>query len=271
MHLIILTHGFYSTPSSLKQMYNKLIKLPKTQILWSKVNSGITNTSDGIINAGIRLSHEILEYIPTQKFTKISFVGSSMGGLVNRVAIGLLLNYEEQTIAGLIPTIYISFGTPHLGILDSSYLYQNLGYALTHDSQSLEDFTLRNQTLELISDPKTVYFYGLSLFKTRWLFANIDNDGLVNYESSAITDVYWKLPDNIGDVKGIISDYKDSEYIQPKDNKILQNLQKLEWHRVICETGEYGLISHALVSTGFSLYYKSDIIDTIIYIFENYS
>jgi hypothetical protein len=134
---------------------------------------------------------------------------------------------------------------------------------------------LKEQTLKLISDPRTVYFYGLSLFKSRWVFANMDNDGLVNYESSAITEVYWKLPETLSDVKAIISDYKDVDYIKKKKvenehQEILENLQKLEWYRVICETGEYGLISHALVSTGFSLYYKSDIIDTILYILGNY-
>src|SRR5437868_9701450 len=100
MHLIILTHGFFSTPSSLKQIYNRLIKLPETEVLLSQSNSGITNTSDGILNAGIRLSYEIMSFLHTskQKFTEISFVGSSMGGLINRVAIGLLLNYSQNTI-----------------------------------------------------------------------------------------------------------------------------------------------------------------------------
>ncbi len=190
-----------------------------------------------------------------------------MGGLIARVAIGLLCDIKAKTIAGLIPLIYISLGTPHLGTLETTIFNNNMGYLLTYHNASMEDFSLQTDTLLLISDPKTVYFTGLSYFIGRWVFTNIDDDGLVNYNSAGITKVQWELPISNTDILGIFRDYKDQEFLglgNTKDNKILENLQKLEWNRVICSTGNIGLISHAIISVGYSPYYKSEIIQVLI-------
>lgn len=268
MHLIVCAHGFLSGPYSLKKLIQQLQKLQNFIILASTVNEGEAGTSDGILNAGIRLSYEITEFVSKNYCTQISFIGSSMGGLICRVAIGLLLNIDSNNILGLEPMFYISMGTPHLGILESTYFNKYMAYLLTLRNESIEDFSLNTDTLEILSEPRTVYLYGLSLFKSRWLFTNIDDDGLVNYSSAGITKVKWTLPETYTDVLGILRDYKDSEYIIQPDNKtkedvILQNLQKLSWNRVLCTNGSFGLISHAIVSTGYSPFYNSEIIPTI--------
>jgi triacylglycerol esterase/lipase EstA (alpha/beta hydrolase family) len=267
MYLIVCAHGFLSGPYSLKKITEKLQTLPDVTLLISKVNSGEVGTSDGIINAGLRLSYEIIEFVKDKNLKYISFIGSSMGGLISRVAIGLLCNVGKGTIADLIPLIYVSLGTPHLGILETTIFNKNMGYLLTHSNESMEDFNLTSDTLLIISDPKTVYLIGLSYFKGRWVFTNVDNDGLVNYSSAGITKVYWELQSNTTDILGIFRDYKDHDYIELKDskeNKILENLQLLEWNRVISSAGSSGLISHAIVSTGFSPFYKSEIIPVLV-------
>jgi hypothetical protein len=263
MHLVVCVHGFLSGPYSLKKISASLQNLSGIVLLLSEINSGEIGTSDGILNAGVRLSYEIIDFITHKNLTHISFIGSSMGSLVSRVAIGLLLNYDTNT--------YVSLGSPHLGISETTPFNKMIGSLLTLNTESINDFNLDTDTLLTISDPKTVYFYGLSLFKSRWLFTNIDNDGLVSYYSAGITKIEWDIPSTSSDVLIILGDYKDSDYrilnTITKEDSILRNLQRLTWNRVICATGDYGIISHAIISTGYSPFSRCDIIPTLVHIF----
>jgi hypothetical protein len=243
-HLVILTHGFLTTSKSVKKICDKIGEVQSITIFCATIDC----TDDGILNAGINLSYMIIEFIGNNKFKYISFIGASMGGLINRVAIGLLTDIKTGTIAGLIPNIYISVATPHLGILDTSIIYKCLAYFVSFDNSTMEDFNLQTKTLFLISDPRTIYFYGLSLFQKRYAFTNIDDDSVVSYTSAGITETYFDFNSKIL----IVDDYKDNIVIETSETQILQNLQLLNWIRIICKMGKLGLYSHSSASTGFS-------------------
>jgi len=259
-HLVILTHGFLTTSKSIKKICDKIEEIPSITIFCPTIDC----TDNGILNAGINLSYMIIEFIRQKKFDCISFIGASMGGLTNRVAIGLLTDIKTGTVAGLIPNIYMSVATPHLGTLDTSIIYKYLAYFVSFDNSTMEDFNLQTKTLFLISDPRTIYFYGLSLFQKRYTFTNIDNDNVVSYISAGITETYFDFDTKII----VVDDYKDNIISEISDTQILQNLQLLKWIRIICKMGKWGLYSHSSASTGFSK--DGDcIVDLIKYIIEN--
>jgi len=76
----------------------------------------VGGTGYGIDYSGERLAEEILEHLKTQMSLKTtSFVSVSMGGLINRCAAAILYDQDTKNIAGLKPTSFVTFATPHLG------------------------------------------------------------------------------------------------------------------------------------------------------------
>ncbi|OII76745.1 hypothetical protein cand_027660 [Cryptosporidium andersoni] len=135
----------YLNQSLIDSSNESCLLIHKVHSNWGYFRS-IFITSDGIEKGAYRMANEIISVInhyPTLR--KISFVGHSLGGMYNRAVLPLLAdtirdeknkiilknhyyyevlknnnykyNHDEHLIAGLIPINYITFGTPHKGVL----------------------------------------------------------------------------------------------------------------------------------------------------------
>ena len=117
-HLIILANGLFGSRHNwnyISEVLHEHLDTEITLIHVSKANE-FTATYAGIDTCGHRLAAEINSIVvATPSLERISFIGHSMGGLIARYAAGELYNPQDQSIAGLKPTHYVSMATPHLG------------------------------------------------------------------------------------------------------------------------------------------------------------
>lgn len=167
-------------------------------------------TYDGIDVNGKRISDEILEETDKinkngNKVVKFSIVGFSIGGLISRYAIGILL-YQDY-FKDIIPVNFVTFCTPHVGVLrfGSSFMVRqfnkivpamlaNTGYQIflqdktTIGSISTQDNTRQLPLLVWMSEPNSIFYKALSIFRHKTLYANIINDKRTQWFTSAIMD-----------------------------------------------------------------------------------
>jgi triacylglycerol esterase/lipase EstA (alpha/beta hydrolase family) len=125
-HLIILANGLFSSRHNwnyISEVLHEHLDTEITLIHVSKANE-FTATYAGIETCGHRLAAEINSIVvATPSLERISFIGHSMGGLIARYAAGELYNPQDQSIAGLKPTHYVSMATPHLECCNDFFFF----------------------------------------------------------------------------------------------------------------------------------------------------
>jgi len=157
-------------------------------------------TFDGIELGGKRLAQEIRSLLDQHKSVKkISMVGNSLGGLFCRYAAKELFLQNEGTLAGASPVRFITIATPHLGVRNSSFLEDKLGWPLpdelkrivarlfTTTGRDLFSLDSESQTDTLLYKMATdkAFLGPLSAFRARRLYANLDNDFVVPLSTAA--------------------------------------------------------------------------------------
>ncbi|KAJ3123856.1 hypothetical protein HK098_001601 [Nowakowskiella sp. JEL0407] len=180
MHLIVAHHGMWGIPAHLSYLLSEIEKL-KTEknlhILNNERNSEL-KTYDGIDVCG----------------------GYSLGGLINRFAIGKL--FDKGFFQSIKPQNFFTIATPHLGVKKKpgsafSYIWNNsVGFfTLRTGAQFVladTDFPplgVDNTPLPLLMamcDPRGPFYKALKLFEKRVLFANTRNDFTARFTTSAI-------------------------------------------------------------------------------------
>lgn len=192
----------------------------KLFLLLAKRNAG-SLTYDGIDKGGERLCAEIEDELRDKKFTKLSIVGYSLGGLVARYAVGLLqakgildqvqcmvsISQRHNMTAPTRLTIqnFTTFATPHLGVRTPlkgwyNHVWNFLG-ARTLSLSGRQLFTIDSfrddgrPLLAVLADPKSKFMGGLRKFNRLSLYCNIVNDRTVLYYTSSIskTNPYREL------------------------------------------------------------------------------
>ena len=199
-----------------------------------------------------------------------------MGGLVNRACIGN--GYKNSKIFDLEPLYYVSFASPHLGITDSKKIYHTACKIVSKNKEICSELNLESEFLKSTTNVNSPYLKGLSAFKVRYLFCNIKNDGIVNYNTSSISFVDYnefiqsdvKISKHILIVippytenTVIIKDLLDSNLFE-----MYNNLNKLDWVRIPCNMDyPLGFLSHTKIYASNFLNSKldgSDIVDYMI-------
>lgn len=202
----------------------------------------------------------------TQKdivYTKISFVGYSLGGLWCRFAIGEFYrrdiflcpnkkdngaNKPEWLRQQLSPEIYTTFATPHLGnvfqgskprarffnVLGSSllgYSGQDLFLVPAENTVPNGDWILENDAwkgkslLSIMSDPESVFFKGLKQFRERIIYANAVNDLTVPFHTGymSLQNPFRKSGHVLLKMVTLSSDSKDLSNANQGDSVIDEN------------------------------------------------
>ena len=182
-HLVILCHGYQGKKTDMRILENYFIKIfPHTIFLISEFNQCMDKIM--IEDMGRNLAKEVETFV--SKFTnysKISFVGHSLGGIIIRSALPYLKKFRPYMCT------YVSLSVPHLGCRTSKNILINLGMKFLVSVK--KDIVIRQLRLEDHSDIRKTFLYRLSSEDCLHWFQNIllvssPQDSFVPYFSSRI-------------------------------------------------------------------------------------
>jgi hypothetical protein len=179
-------------------------------------NSG-GKTYDGIDVCAERAVQEIESFVNMQsqrgrEITRFSVVGYSLGGLIARYVVAMLL--EKGWFGRMMPVNYTAFACPQLGVRSPyhgpiSWMYNNTVSTISVTGVQLcgiDDFRGTGRSLlSVMADPRRNFIRALSLFENRSLYSNIANDRFSVHYTSTIT----QQRDPYVDLKGLNINYLD--------------------------------------------------------------
>lgn len=182
-HLVILCHGYGGKKTDMRVLENYLVKIfPHTIFLVSEFNHNMQEKS--IQELGRNLAHEVETFVSKfTKYSKISFVGHSLGGVIIRAAMPFLKKLRPYMCS------YVSISVPHLGCRNNKNLLVNLGMNLLVSVK--KDTIIKQLQMNEHPDPKKTFLYKLSHNDCLHWFENIllvstPQDSFVPYFSARI-------------------------------------------------------------------------------------
>ncbi|WVQ74062.1 hypothetical protein IAR50_003645 [Cryptococcus sp. DSM 104548] len=159
-------------------------------------------TYDGVDVCASRVAWEVDQKIQELEnegcdVTKFSVTGYSLGGLVARYLVGLLHSRSPSFFERHKPVSFTTLCTPHYGVpryntflstvlcwLGARILSRSGEQLYVADRYSDED---PRPLLEIMADPRSVFYNGLEQFERRAIFAAAINDNSVPYPSASIS------------------------------------------------------------------------------------
>lgn len=144
-HLVVLVHGYQGKSIDMRVVKAALLgAVPHLTILSAETIGEITDFD--IFEQGSQLASEVVKFISLQATppTKLSFVGHSMGGLVVRSALPLLMEFRS------IMHVLLTLNTPHLGFLQKPSALIGTGlwlFKVLKNTYSLDQLTMKDQVL----------------------------------------------------------------------------------------------------------------------------
>ncbi|KTW25650.1 hypothetical protein T552_03510 [Pneumocystis carinii B80] len=224
VHFVVLTHGLHSNVSAdllyLKERIEMEGRLKGEKLVVSGYNGNVCLTDKGIEYLGKRLAKWVLKEVGWFKnekpyYQKISFIGHSLGGLIQLYAIGWIWirtegKFYDASSHGLIPVNFITLATPWLGLFAENPKYitkalefgivgrtgKELGFTMKYDkgacSKHIGETDNHLPLLRTLSLEKSPFRKALKLFKRRTLYSNIINDGIVPLRTSSLFFLDWK-------------------------------------------------------------------------------
>lgn len=164
--------------------------------------------------AALEFLHEDDDNAPLYKITSISFIGHSLGGLVQTYAIAYIHAHSPNFFTDITPINFVALATPFLGLSNENPLYvkfaldfglvgrtgQDLGLTWRAPS-AFSAFTTRPAAVTHPTDtskpllrilPTGPAHEVLKKFRNRTVYANVVNDGIVPLRTSCLLFLDWK-------------------------------------------------------------------------------
>lgn len=187
-HLVLLTHGLHSNVSSdmayiMEQIYKAQENYPNEQIIVKGYTGNVCQTERGVKYLGTRLAKFVIDELYDESIVKISFVGHSLGGLVQTFAIAFIAVKYPWFFERVTPINFIAIASPFLGIVTDNPAYINLLLSFGVIGKTGQDLSLENDSGN--DDPLLSLLPGapvkgiMAKFKRRTLYMNAINDGIV--------------------------------------------------------------------------------------------
>ncbi|TFK29677.1 lipid particle protein [Coprinopsis marcescibilis] len=204
IHLLVLIHGMWGHPGHMAELqriasetYALTLGDSKLEVLVAETNRE-ASTYDGIDWGGERVAKEVLDKVSEledagEKVTKLSVTGYSLGGLVARYVVGILL--QQGFFDKVQPVNFNTIATPHIGLPRYPSLISSLAQALGPRllSRTGEQFFCADKwspngrpILVVMADPDRIFYQALTKFKHLRIYANAINDLTVPYVTAAI-------------------------------------------------------------------------------------
>lgn len=196
IHLVVLTHGMHSNGSAdLLYMKEEICKIQDPNSNMALVvegfNGNVCETEKGIKYQGIKLANYIIDTLYHEKVLKISFIGHSLGGLVQSFAIAYISIKYPSFFTKVKPENFITLASPLIGIASSNPGY--VKYSLTSGlvGRTGQDLTF-TKDIKNDTEPLLYLLSGeplhstLRMFRKRTVYANAMNDGIVQLHTSSL-------------------------------------------------------------------------------------
>ncbi|KAG2011830.1 lipid particle protein [Coprinopsis cinerea AmutBmut pab1-1] len=205
VHLLVLIHGMWGYPghlAELSRVAQETHSLPaadgtRLEVLLAETNRE-DSTYDGIDWGGERVAKEIYDKVSELEETgsnvvKLSVTGYSLGGLVARYVVGILM--QQGFFDKVTPVNFNTIATPHIGLPRYpswlSSVLSTLGPRLL--SRTGEQFYCADKwspngrpLLVVMADPDRIFYQALTKFQRLGIYANAVNDLTVPYVTAAI-------------------------------------------------------------------------------------
>lgn len=211
-HLVVLTHGLHSNVSTdmqylMEQIYKTQKNYPDEQIVVKGYTGNVCQTERGIKYMGTRLAKYIVEDLYVESLKKISFVGHSLGGLVQAFAIAYIAVKYPWFFQKVTPVNFIAIASPFLGIVTDNPTYINMLLSFGVIGKAGQDLSLEKESNN--EDPLLYLLSGeplktiLAKFRRRTLYMNAINDGIVPlYTASLLFLDYEEVLQELKKLKG---------------------------------------------------------------------
>lgn len=198
-HLVILTHGLHGNVGAdmyyIKEQLDKSSEKSGDNLLVKGFPGNACKTEKGVKYLGSRVAEYVVNELYNENITKISFIGHSLGGLVQTFAIAYIEVNFPWFFERVKPVNFITLASPLLGIVTDNPAYvkaalnvgivgktgQDLGLQVTEGKEPL---------LKLLPTGPTHKI--LKRFQNRTAYANSINDGIVPLYTSALLYLDWK-------------------------------------------------------------------------------
>lgn len=193
LHLVILTHGLHSNVSADMYFLKEQIDRGADNVVVKGFFGNVTKTERGIKYLGSRVAEYVVELMKSSELanvTKISFIGHSLGGLVQTFAIAYLeINYP-WVFRQAQPVNFITLASPLLGIVHENPAYVKLALLAGIVGATGLDLGLqmneKNGKPLLLLLPLGPTHKILRRFIRRTVYANAVNDGIVPLRTLAL-------------------------------------------------------------------------------------
>lgn len=201
LHLVVVTHGLHSNTGAdmlyVKEAIDKTARKTGENIIVRGYFGNVRKTEKGIKYLGKRVAEYIVkelapetpENLPPVK--KISFVGHSLGGLVQTYAIAYIATHYPDFFKRVEPVNFITLASPLLGISNENPAYVKFALDIGFVGKSGQDMSLLKKPngshkplLQILPTGPTHEI--LVMFKHRTVYANAVNDGIVPLRTSAL-------------------------------------------------------------------------------------
>lgn len=234
IHLVILTHGLHSSVSAdmffLKEQIDRAAAGQNVVVKGFFRNIG--KTERGIKYLGSRVAEYIVDLVANNeslrgKVKKISFIGHSLGGLVQTFAIAYLQNNFPWFFSAIEPINFITLASPLLGVVHENPLYVKLALLAGIVGQTGRDLGLKYIEQDdkplLLLLPSGPTHHVLRKFHRRTVYANSINDGVVPLRTSALLYLDYKGLSLVMSASNVDDKREHNDYTIPSDVSENQN------------------------------------------------
>lgn len=191
IHLVVLTHGLHSNIGADMLYIKEQIEsvADNDNIIVRGYPGNVCKTECGIKFLGMRVGEYIISRLYNHKVERISFVGHSLGGLIQMFCIAYIEHNYPWFFQKVRPMNFITLASPLLGITETGYIQKALsmgvigrsGVELSLTPSEIDDTKC---LLELL--PTGATHRVLTMFNQRTCYANILNDAIVPLRTAAI-------------------------------------------------------------------------------------
>lgn len=211
IHLVILTHGLHSNVSADMLFLKEQIDSSGDNVIVKGFFGNICKTERGIKYLGSRVAEYVITLLQNDNLAnvkKISFVGHSLGGLVQTFAIAYLEANYPWVFEKIQPVNFITLASPMLGIIHENPAYVKLALLAGIVGRTGQDLGLqfieKDQKPLLLLLPSGPTHRILRRFIRRTVYANACNDGIVPLRTAALLYLdYHGLSKLLGDQRPV--------------------------------------------------------------------
>lgn len=197
IHLIVLTHGMYSNVTAdllyIKEQIEQKAAETGENVVVRGYTKNVCRTERGVKYLGRRVGEWVVKKAVPEigNVSKISFIGHSLGGLIQTFAVAYIQHNYPEFFMKVQPENFITMASPLLGISNENPAYVQLFLSIGIVGKTGHDLSLQGSKPLVLLLPSKSTRGALRRFHRRTVYANVLHDGLVPLRTAALMFLDW--------------------------------------------------------------------------------